>query len=225
MCRAIAYLWLLLASSPPLAQPLGPHDTLILADPGDPYYALADSLDTRYLFSPVHGSDIVMLVIGILSWPVVWLILRRRGSSHGLVPALLTGFSFAVIQGLYALARLERRTITSQIVGFNPLALVSTFLLVSCGALLFLNARSWRGRAVALLVATSSALLPAVAQLSPFLVADSLAARAGFAAGLWNASLGTQPLIVFVFECLLFGLVFLVLNRMVQSGEKETENL
>jgi hypothetical protein len=166
-----------------------------------------------------------MLVIGILSWPVAWLLLRGRGSSRGLVPALLTGFAFAVIQGLYTLARLERLTITSKIVGFNPLALVSTFLLVSCSVLLFLNARSWWGRAVALLVATSSALLPAVAQLSLFLVADSLASRAGFAAGLWNASLGTQPLIVFAFECILFGLVFLALNRMVQSGEKEMENL
>jgi hypothetical protein len=185
---------------------------------------LADSLDTTYLFFHEHGSDIIMLVVGILLLPVVWLVLRKKASSRTLVPALLTGLGFAVIHGLYAWARLERLTITSKIVGFKPLSLVSTFLLVGCGAFLFLNARSWRGRVVAVLVAALSALLPAVLQLGLFFVANNLGPGMRFGTVLWNASLGTQPLLVFVFECLLFGLVFWALSGMAQSGKKETEN-
>ena len=182
---------------------------------------LADSLDTTYLLFYEHGSDIIMLVVAILLLPIVWLVLRKKASSRTLVPALLTGLGFAAIHGLYAWARLERLTITSKIVGFRPLSPVSTFLLVGCGALLFLNARSWRGRVVAVLVATLSALLPAVLQLSLYFVASGLAPRVKLGFALWNASLGTQPLIVFGFECVLFGLVFAAL---AQFGKKETEN-
>lgn len=185
---------------------------------------LTDSLDTTYLFFHEHGSDIMMLVVGILLLPVVWLALRKKASSRTLVPALLVGLGFAMIHGLYAWARLERLTITSKIVGFKPLSLVSTFLLVGCGAFLFLNARSWRGRVVAVLVATLSALLPAVLQLGLFFVANNLGPGMRFGTGLWNASLGTQPLLVLVFECLLFGLAFWALSKMAKSGKKETEN-
>jgi hypothetical protein len=59
---------------------------------------------------------------------------------------------------------------------------------------------------------------------SLFLVANSLASRASLGTGLWNASLGTQPVIVFAFECILFGLVFWSLSRIVQSGVKEMGN-
>jgi uncharacterized membrane protein YqaE (UPF0057 family) len=184
---------------------------------------LADSLDTTYLLFFEHGLDIIMLILGILLWPVAWLIQRKRGSARTLVAALLTGLGFAVIHSLYALARLERLTITAKIVEFKPLSPLSTFLLVSCGALLFLNAQSWRGRVVAILVATLSALLPAVLHLGLFYVANNLAPKVMFSTELWNASLGTQPLIVFVFECLLFSLAFWALSRLVQSGKKETE--
>jgi hypothetical protein len=182
---------------------------------------LTDSLDTTYLFFHEHGSDIIMLVVGIILLPIVWIVLRKKGSSRTLVPALLTGLGFAAIHGLYAWARLERLTITSKIVGFHPLSLVSTFLLAGCGAVLFLNAKSWRGRVVAVLVATLNALFPAVLQLSLYAVANGLAPRVKLGIALWNASLGTQPLIVFVFECILFGLVF---GALAQFGKKEIEN-
>ena len=65
-----------------------------------------------------------------------------------LLPAALIGLAFAALHGLYLFARLDRVTITSKLVQFNPLALVSTFLLVSCGAFFFLNALSWRGRSL-----------------------------------------------------------------------------
>jgi hypothetical protein len=185
---------------------------------------LTDSLDTTYLFFAEHGTDLIMLVAGIVLWLVVWLILRKRVSSRTLVPALLTGLGFVALHGLYALARLGQLTITSKIVGFRPLSLVGTFLLVSCGAFLFLNARSWGGRIVAVLASTLSAWLPAVMQLSLFFIANNLLPRSGFGVGLWNAALGTQPLIVFAFECILFGLVFWGLHRVSQPGKKETKN-
>ena len=67
------------------------------------------------------------------------------------------------------------------------------------------------------------ALLPALLHLGLFYVANNLAPKAMLSTELWNASLGTQPLIVFVFECLLFGLSFWALSRLVQSGKKEIE--
>ena len=153
---------------------------------------------------------------------MAWLLLRKLASPRALAPALLTGVGFVVMHGLYAWLRLERLTITSKIVGFKPLSLISTFLLVSCGAFLFLNAKSWRGRVVAVLVAALSALLPATLQLGLFFVANNFGPRAVLDVGLWNASLGIQPLIVLVFECILFGLVFLGLSSMAKYGTKET---
>jgi hypothetical protein len=185
---------------------------------------LTDSWDTTYLFFAEHGSDLILLVVGILLWPVFLVILRKRVSARALVTALLTGLGFAVIHGLCALVRLERLTITSKIVEFKPLAVVSTFLIVSCGAFLFLNARSWRGRVVAVLVATLSALLPAVGHVGLFLLASQLMSNARVGVGLWNNSLGMQPLIVFAFECLLFGLVFWSLSRTGKLRNKEMEN-
>lgn len=203
----------------------GDFSLQLQADPSWVWVAgdvLTDSLDTTYLFFHEHGSDVMMLVIGMLTLlPVAWLLLRKGASPRTLIPAVLTGLGFSLIHGLYALARLERLTITSKIVGFNPLSLASTFLLVGCGAFLFLNARSWRGRVVAVLIATLSALLPAILQLGLFTIANNLAPRARFDVGLWNASLGTQPSIVLAFECILFGLVFWAVSKIVQSDKKE----
>jgi hypothetical protein len=151
----------------------------------------------------------------------VILLLRKKASPWTLVPAALTGLAFAALQGLYALARLERLTITSKTVIFHPLGLVGTFLLVSCGAFLFFNARSWRGRLVGVVVAALAALAGAVFGLGIITITNFLASqRVGV--GLWNYALGLQPLIAFVLEVLLFGLAFAVLTRLRKPSEKET---
>jgi uncharacterized BrkB/YihY/UPF0761 family membrane protein len=93
---------------------------------------------------------------------------------------------------------------------------------VSCGAYLFLNARSWWGRAIAIALASFGALAPAVLSLGIVAVSNIVVAKAGLGVGLWNYSLGLQPLIVLALECMLFVLVFAVLRRKFAKREAAT---
>jgi hypothetical protein len=189
---------------------------------------LTDALDGTLLYVPQTGGDIVSLVAAAMALlPVAWLLLKKQIPARRLVPAVLTGFGFAALHGLYALARLDRLTITSKSVEFSFLSLISTFLLVACGAFLFLNARSWRGKAVAVIVASWSALAPAVFTLGVLAISNNLLFRPRLGAGLWNYSLGLQPLIALAFLVILLGLVFSGLSRAVKrlqpaAWERET---
>jgi hypothetical protein len=184
---------------------------------------LADALDTTLLFHQGGGGAIIFLgAAAVAMAAVAWLLVRKRASPRTLVPAALTGLAFAALHGLYALARLEKLTTTSKTVQFEPLGLLATFLLVSCGAFLFLNSRSWRGRAIAIAVASFGALAPAILTLGIVALGNVAVATAGLGVGLWNYSLGLQPLIVLALECILFVLVFAVLRRKFAKREAAT---
>jgi LPXTG-motif cell wall-anchored protein len=186
---------------------------------------LTDALDNTFLYLPQTGGDILALIFaGLALAAVAWLLFRRRATARTLLPAALTGLGFAALHGLYALLRLESVTITSKLVLFSPLALASTFLLVTCGAFLFLNAQSWRGRAIALAVAASGTLAPAAFTLGVPAVANYLVLRREAGAALWNYSLGLQSLLASVFFLVLLGLVFFALSRAVNSVHKEAAN-
>jgi LPXTG-motif cell wall-anchored protein len=189
---------------------------------GDP---LADALDNTFLYLPQTGGDILALILaGLALAAVAWLLLRRKAPVRTLLPAALAGLGFAALHGLYALLRLERVTITSKLVVFSPLALVGTFLLVTCGAFIYLNARSWWGRAGALLVAAWAALAPAAFTLGVPLVANYLVLRREVGAALWSYTLGLQSLIASAFALALLGLVFFALSRTVNPKHKEAAN-
>jgi hypothetical protein len=110
---------------------------------------------------------------------------------------------------------LDRITITSKAIEFSPLALAGTFLLVGCGAFLFLNARSWRGRMIALGVAALGSLAPALFSLAAIAAMNNLFVKPRLGVGLWNYSLGLQPLIATAFQCILLALAFWGLSRIV----------
>ena len=184
---------------------------------GDP---LLDALDHTLLY--LQNSDRISLAAGGLALvPVLWLVLRRRASGHTLLPAALTGLGFAALHGLYTLARLDRLTITSKSVQFTPLSLVATFLLAGCGAFLYVSAGSWRGRAVAVLIASLGALAPATTVLSAMAVGNTAMFKPKLGTSLYNYSLGLQPLIALAFELFLFGLGFLILWRTAEYSTKE----
>ena len=187
-----------------------------------PADVLLDALDHTLLYGQEGSGDAISVVLGIVALvPVVILLLRKKASPWTLVPAALTGLAFAALHGLYALVRLDKLTITSKTVVFHPLGLVGTFVLVGCGAFLFLNARSWRGRVVGVLVAALAALAGALFGLGIIGITNVLSSqRVGV--GLWNYALGLQPLIAFVLEVFLFGLAFAVLARVSKPSEKET---
>ena len=104
------------------------------------------------------------------------------------------------------------------------LALLGTFLLVTCGAFVWLNARSWRGRVVALVVAAWGALAPTAFTLGVPAIANYLVLRRELGAALWNYTLGLQSLIASVFALALLALVFFALSRTVNPKHKEAAN-
>jgi len=183
---------------------------------------LLDSLDEALLFSPQSGGDIAALAVaGLVLAAAAWVWRRQKPSARIVPAAALAGAGAAALHGLYALARLERVTITSKPVAFSPLELVATFVLVGCAAYVALRARSWLGRVVAVALVCFHALgpvllgLPLIALLNRF----SIGPRLGV--GLWNYSLGLLPLPALAFGALFFGVAFALLNRAVQSGTKE----
>ena len=184
---------------------------------------LLDALDSTLLFLQQGGGDLMFLLAGILALvPVAVLLLRKRAPARWLVPAGLTGLGFSVAHGLYALARLDRLTITSKTVVLHPLGLLATFLLVGCGAFLYLSARSWRGRTVALLTASLGALAPVIVGLAILPLVNALLIKPRLGVGLWNYAPGWQGLVVLVFEWLLFALVFHALSKIVARSERTT---
>lgn len=184
---------------------------------------LTDALDNTLLFTQEGGGDILFTILGVLALvPVVVLLMRKKASPRTLVPAVLTGLAFAALHGLYALARLDRLTITSKTVVFHPLGLAGTFLLAGCGAFLFLSARSWRGRVVAVAVAALGPLVLALFYSGLLTVANNLVLRAELSTGLWNLAPSAQALIALAFEGMLFGLVFLMLSRSTKPAKKES---
>lgn len=183
-----------------------------------------DALDGTLLFLQDNGGSFIMLVAGALAAVVAALMLfRHKASPRVLLPAALTGLAFAVLHGLYALARLDRLSVTSKSVDFSLLAPAATFLLVTCGAFFFLHAGSWRGRAVALAVATLGALAPAVVLLLLFGVADDLLVGKRLGVGLWNCRPAFQPLIAFALATAVLGPLF-CLVRKVYSEESIKED-
>ncbi len=161
---------------------------------------LLDSLDSTLLFLQDNGGSLIMLVAGGLALlPVLFLLIRRRRSGkptlRSLALAALFGLGAAVLHTLYGLARLGAVTMTSKNVAFGALSPASTFLLVTCAAFLFVQARSWWGRAVALAVGTLPALAPAVLLMAVVGIGDDLLMGSRFGTGLWNTRMALQPLI------------------------------
>lgn len=185
---------------------------------------VTDALDHTFLFLLEGGGDSLAVVLGVFALlPVIVLLVRKKAPISLLVPASAAGIGFAILHGLFALARLDRLTITSKTVVFHPLGLFGTFLLVASGAFLFLSARTWRGRTVAIVVASLGALAPAVFLLGSLSVTNALFLGPRVGASLWNLASGWQALIAFFLEFMLFGLAFALLRR--STTEREASHL
>ncbi len=65
-------------------------------------------------------------------------------------------------EAVYVLVRLDQVTIILREVVFSPLSIIACFVLVACGALMFPEAHSRMGRAVALSVITFASWSPMV---------------------------------------------------------------
>jgi hypothetical protein len=173
-----------------------------------------DALDGTLLFLQDNGGSILLLGMGAVALGIAAvLLLRRRASAGALLPAALTGLAFAALHGFYALARMDRISVTSKGVEFSLLAPASTFVLAGCGAFFFLRAASWRGRAAAMALATLGALAPAGFLLLVLGVADDVLMGQHLGVGLWNCRLGLQPLLVAVLGSAIVGPVFHLVRK------------
>lgn len=141
------------------------------------------------------------------------LLQRRRDTVRFLISAILTGVGFAALYGLYALVRLDHVTITSKQVEFSPLAMMGIFLLAGEGAFLFLCARAWRARVLALAVATFPTWAMTVFSLGIVAIVNRMLTKAGPGVSLYNHHLGLMALIAFAFEAAVLGAVFRSLSR------------
>jgi len=174
---------------------------------------VTNSLDQTLIGFQGAGGDVVSLVAAGIALLVVLLVARRRrGEVRGVVRCVLVGAVFAALHGLYALVRVEHVTITSKHVTVSALAPVGTFVLVACGALLFLNARSPRGMVIGWLVATFSAWAPMVFVLVVLGLANVLL-RWELGAALYNHSLALMAMTTFVLECVLLAAVLIPMRR------------
>jgi len=186
--------------------------------PGPPWYWVAadpllDSLDHALLFARQSGGFTVLLGAAVLpALLIVYLLARKKASPRFLPPAALVGLGFATLEGAYSLLRLGKLTVTSKPVSFTPLGLLGSFLLTSCGVFLFLNAHTWRGRAVGLLVATFEGWAQAILGLGIGAATNLLSASQPQGVACWNCALGLMSLI-FALPHGLMRLIVLLLMR------------
>lgn len=178
-----------------------------------------DALDGTLLFFQDNGGSLLMLMAGALALAViVVLLLRHKASPRLLLPAGLIGLVLATMHGLYALARLGHVSVTSKGVDFGLLAPASTFLLGACGAFFFFQAASWRGRAIALALATLGTLAPATLLLLLLGIADDVIMGHRLGVGLWNCRPGLQSLIVLGLGVAILGPVFHLVRKSLGSA-------
>jgi hypothetical protein len=184
---------------------------------------LGDSLDAALVFGQQHGGDLAATVAGILVWLVIgWRAWRRRdahdpaGHPGPLRLALCLGLGFALLHGLYAWLRVGHITINEKPTLSGPLSFIGTFLLVAGAGFLYLCARSWRGRAAAIVLAILPALGGAAVTAALMFIVNLASARQ-LGAGYYNYSLSLLYLTAAAIELPVVGTAFALSRRVFSS--------
>jgi len=154
-----------------------------------------DALDHTLIYAQQSSGD--LLALAFSSLPLLWLgwqVFKKRLSRPAVRLALLIGLVAAAWHGIYIVTRLAQVTITSKPVVFSPLSLLATFILTTCGALIYFQARAWLGRACGLLVATFSLWVPGVFAWGLVLVFNRFFFIPQLGAPLYNQALTLLPL-------------------------------
>jgi hypothetical protein len=124
----------------------------------------------------------------------------------------------AALHVIYAYVRLDDVTITSKIVRFGPVPLLGTFLVTGCGAFLFLNSRSWKGRLLALVLGTLPVWAAICFSLAVITAVNMIVFRPELGRGAYNYALGVLPIGALLIESVLllvcYSLAQLLVNRL-----------
>lgn len=181
---------------------------------------LLDSLDDSLLFRLQAGTqgDLITFGAGVAALLLTALVARRRGAtSREWIAAILCGAGLAGLYGLYALMRLERATITSKTLVFSAWALLGIGLLSASGALLYLRARGWPGKAAALLVASLPFWFSGLFSLGGLALVNQLMVRPAIGTSLWNANMAWTAWISFGILTLLLWSVFAAARGLIRK--------
>ena len=184
---------------------------------------LLDSLDHTLIFSQQTSGDLLALAFAIV--PILWVsrqLVKKRLSYSKIRLAIAIGIGASLLQGAYVLVRLDQITITSKTVVFSPLSILSVFLLSTCGAIIFFHARSWLGRVLGLLVATSISWSVLTFGLLMIAAINLLGFIPEYGTALYNYSLGLLPVSAFLFTFILYGLVFWYIDSVETGGSYES---
>jgi hypothetical protein len=181
-------------------------DFTVRLHPEPPWYwmvadPLTDAMDHLSILYHAQGGVIPNLVgVGVPLLIVLWFLVKRRGIPQTYLPAVATGLSLTALRGIYVLVRLDKIRGIDGTFSISALALITSFLLASCGGFLFLNIRSrWR-RGLAVLAATSPSWAIAAFWFG-IVFLTNLLARQRFGAGLYGCGRGLMALITFALEC------------------------
>lgn len=163
---------------------------------------LSDSLDHTLVYLPPTGGDLIALFLGGLAWLTILRVARRAGEARSrLLASAGTGVVVAALHGAYVWARLDDVTITSKSVEFSLVAVVGTFLVAGAGAFVFLSARSWRGKALALIVGTMVTWVAMLFSLALVVVVNHLLFERELGTDLYNHALGLLPIPTLLAQC------------------------
>jgi uncharacterized membrane protein YgdD (TMEM256/DUF423 family) len=176
---------------------------------------LLDSLDHTFVFSQQSGGDIMSIGFSVLplSW-VGWQMFRKRLGWRRIQLAIAMGIGVTVLQAVYVLVRLDHVTIISKEVVFSPLSMIAAFVLVTCGALVFLQTRSRIGKVVALSVITFASWLPMVFGLVVITAINTLMFLLEKGTPLYSYSLGVLPVGSLLFSSTLSALALKLVRRL-----------
>jgi hypothetical protein len=152
---------------------------------------LLDSLDHTLIFSQQSGGAVITL--GFSALPIAWILwqgLKKRLNRQSFRLVFLIASSAVLFEAVYIVLRLDRLTIISKPVAFNPLNLAAVLICTACGALLYLQARTWRGKGLGILVMTFNTGSPMLMGLLIPAAYNWLFFSPEFDTPLYNLSLG-----------------------------------
>ena len=177
---------------------------------------LADAFDHTYIFLPSTNSTIFLLIVSAsVLLGTIWFVLRKGLVIRGAREALAIGISFALLKAAYALVRMDRISVVSYDVEFNPYYIVGVSILAGCGALFFLNVRSRLWKAASLLIAgfpnwaIAGFWCAGITYINLFEAVPRIGTR------LYRYPIGLLPAIVFGLETLVLLLLLMFLERRI----------
>jgi hypothetical protein len=185
---------------------------------------LADALDDLLISMADrrHGGDVIALALAAVATTAAAVRARRRRPKRiDLLTAAAVGVIAAALHASYALGRQQALVVIAKNIVFSPLAAAGTGVLAACGAVFFLAARSWRGRVLGTIIATSVGWVGGLIGLGMSIMMNAaIASRT--AIGVWIYRVDVYGFILSALECCVYAVTFWVAKRIAAGARTDT---